>query len=156
VRETREEAGIALELSALSPWSWWITPKEEPKRFDTRFYLAEVPAGTVCTIDDHEAVAFAWLSPSASLRAYEAGDIVLAPPTLATLEDLAPFPSLSAARASVALPLRAVCPRIVSGDDGMVLALPGDPLHDEAERVFPHRTRIVMTDAGRFASTCAE
>jgi 8-oxo-dGTP pyrophosphatase MutT (NUDIX family) len=160
VRETMEEARVSLAASALTPWSWWITPREEPKRFDTRFFLAEVPADTVAVVDEHEAVAFAWLTPRAALSAYSAGEIVLAPPTLATLEDLAPFASLADARAAVTLPLRAVCPRIVSGvgsgagsgDDGLVLALPGDPLHDERERVFPHRTRIVMNAAGRFES----
>ncbi len=152
VRETKEEAGIDVDARALLPWSWWITPEEEPKRFDTRFFIAAVPASAVAVVDEHEAVAFAWLSPPAALAAYARGDIVLAPPTLATLEDLAPYASVDEAARAVRAPVRPVCPKIVSGADGLVLALPGDPLHAVRERVFPGRTRIVMNAAGRFES----
>lgn len=154
IRETLEEAGITVRPRDLKPWSWWITPAEEPKRFDTRFFLCEVRADVVAKIDEHEAVAFGWFTPRGALDAYQRGDIVLAPPTLCTLEDLAPFTSVSDAALSVRRPLRAVCPRIVAAD-GLVLALPGDPLHDVRERAFEVRTRIVMQENGRFASTFA-
>lgn len=159
IRETEEEAGISLmpagmvDVAALHPWSWWITPEAEPKRFDTRFFLAAVPAGTVARIDEQEAVDHVWLTPRGALEAYGRGEIVLAPPTLCTLEDLAAFTSLAEAVASVARPVRPICPRLVTGDD-LVLALPGDVLHDVADPVFAHRTRVVMTANGRFASAC--
>lgn len=152
VRETREEANVDVDASAFFPWAWWITPAEEPKRFDTRFFLCAVPAGTVAVVDDHEAVAFAWLTPKDALQAYGKGEIALAPPTLATLEDLAAFTSVADAARAVARPLRAICPRIVSTDDGLVLALPGDPLHDVREPAFTHRSRFIMNESGRFAS----
>jgi 8-oxo-dGTP pyrophosphatase MutT (NUDIX family) len=158
LRETEEEASISLmkdgvpHVEALHPWSWWITPEAEPKRFDTRFFLAEVPAGTQAVVDEHEAVDHAWLTPRGALAAYEKGEIVLAPPTLATLEDLAPFTSLKDAAASVVHPIRPVCPKLITGLDGLILALPGDELHDVPEPAFPVRTRIVMTENGRFAS----
>ena len=42
---------------------------------------------------------------------------------------------------------------ITQGDDGsVVLALPGDPLHDVKDPCWPHRTRIVARDGGRFVS----
>lgn len=173
IRETAEEAGIHLmtagvvDVGRLHAWSWWITPEAEPKRFDTRFFLAAVSAGTEARIDEHEAVAHAWWTPRGALDAYARGEIVLAPPTLCTLEDLAPFATLGAAIASVARPVRPVCPRLVTGDSALaaagahaagahvaslVLALPGDALHDEPEPVFAGRTRVVMTANGRFAS----
>jgi 8-oxo-dGTP pyrophosphatase MutT (NUDIX family) len=154
VRETKEEAGIDVDPMKLQAWSWWVTPKEEPKRFDTRFFIAPVAAGTVDKIDDHEAVASVWLSPQGALAAYERGEISLAPPTLATLEDLSPFASFDEAAQSVRKPLRAICPRIVS-EESLILALPGDPLHDEKTAVFANRTRIVMDGGGKFRSAVA-
>jgi 8-oxo-dGTP pyrophosphatase MutT (NUDIX family) len=151
-RETQEEAGIGLDPRSFRPWSWWITPEAEPKRFDTRFFLAPVPADTAARIDEHEAVAFAWHSPAEALQAYERGEIVLAPPTLATLEDLVPHRSFEEAAASVARPLPPVCPKLIPHDDGLILALPGDPLHDVPRRAFSRRTRIVMNAHGRFES----
>lgn len=167
LRETEEEAGITLRagqlprVGVLRPWSWWITPEAEPKRFDTRFFLAEVPAGTVARVDEKEAVDHLWLSPRAALEACARREIVLAPPTLCTLEDLAPFQHVNDAADSVRRPIRPVCPRLITPDDGvdgvdsLVLALPGDPLHDVKERAFPDRTRVVMTADGRFASATA-
>src|SRR5262245_44611355 len=54
IRETKEEAGIDVGATALTPWAWWITPEFEPKRFDTRFFLAAVLPETQCVIDEHE------------------------------------------------------------------------------------------------------
>ena len=161
VRETREEAGISLErdrvpdVDALFSWAWWITPESEPKRFDTRFFLAEVPTGTEAQVDAHETVEHVWLTPRGALQAYADGRIQLAPPTLCTLEDLAPHRSIAEAAASVPRPIRAVSPRFVDDSDGVMLVLPGDALHEDPARVFPHRTRVVMTSTGRFASADA-
>ena len=37
--------GLVLRSDLLRPWAHWITPEFEPKRFDTRFFVAAVPAG---------------------------------------------------------------------------------------------------------------
>src|SRR4029453_345901 len=34
-REVFEEAGIQLEAGELLPWANWVTPTDQPKRFDT-------------------------------------------------------------------------------------------------------------------------
>ena len=143
VRETREEAGLDVDPASLVAWSHWITPEQEPKRFDTWFFLAPVPAHTEATIDDHEAVAHAWHSPRAALAAHQRGELLLMPPTLATIEDLAPFHSVQEAAAAVKQPMPTIQPHLIYGDQ-IVLALPGDPLHPARERVFPQRTRIVL------------
>jgi 8-oxo-dGTP pyrophosphatase MutT (NUDIX family) len=155
VRETAEEAGIALAPTSLSWWSHWITPEAEPKRFDTRFFLAQVPADTRCTVDAHEAVSFRWLDPRSVADVYGAGGLVLAPPTLATLEDLAAFSSVADAARAARSPPPMVCPLMVTEDTTLVLALPGDPLHPERARAFERRTRIVMDAHGRFSSQIA-
>src|SRR5436853_1536430 len=48
LRELQEEAGIELDDEAsLIPFSRWITPEQVKIRFDTWFYLAEIPSGAV-------------------------------------------------------------------------------------------------------------
>src|SRR4030088_2422303 len=45
IRELREEAGILLtDPDALVKFSRWITPAQVKTRFDTHFFLAELPA----------------------------------------------------------------------------------------------------------------
>lgn len=39
-REVFEEAGLKLDAATLRPWANWVTPEDQPKRFDTYFYLA--------------------------------------------------------------------------------------------------------------------
>lgn len=154
VRETREEAGLDVDPATLTVWAHWITPEQEPKRFDTWFFLAQAPAHAEAKIDEHEAVEHAWHSPRAALLAQQRGELVLMPPTLATVEDLAAFHSVADAAAAVRHPLPAIQPHLIVGDQ-VILALPGDPLHPARERVFPHRTRIVL-DEGRFQSRVVE
>lgn len=154
VRETKEEAGLDVDPASLAPWAHWITPEAEPKRFDTWFFLAPVAAHTEATIDEHEAVEHAWHSPKAALAAQARGELILMPPTLATVEDLAEFTNVADAAASVRHPLPTIQPHLIYGD-AIILALPGDPLHPERARVFPHRTRIVLHE-GRFVSRLVE
>lgn len=143
------------DVAALHSFAWWITPKEEPKRFDTRFFLAPAPVGQLPRVDRHEATEGDWFSPAAALAAYADGRIQLAPPTLATLEDLTDAPSVEVAAASVRRPLPPIEPALITGEEGLVLALPGDALHDVAAAVSERRTRIVMGTDGRFVSQIA-
>lgn len=82
---------VQLTLEELWPWAHWITPSVEPKRFDTRFLVARMPAHQQASIDAREAVDCRWLSPAAALAAYQSGDIVLPPPTFRILEELDAF-----------------------------------------------------------------
>src|SRR5688500_13513659 len=52
-RETSEEAGLRVAADDLVYWAHWITPSAEPKRFDTHFFVAEVPADQTPAIDHH-------------------------------------------------------------------------------------------------------
>ncbi len=147
-----DDEGLVADVDALRPLAWWVTPKAEPKRYDTRFFLALAPADQVPRVDLHEATEGEWITPAGALAAYRAGRIQLAPPTLATLEDLAGFRDVEAAAAAVQRPLSAIEPALITGDDGLVLALPGDPLHERSDLVSARRTRIVMDEHGRFVS----
>jgi 8-oxo-dGTP pyrophosphatase MutT (NUDIX family) len=147
------ERGLVPDLLGLSAFAWWVTPEAEPKRYDTRFFLAMAPADQMASIDAHEVTEGDWMAPDDALRRYQAGEIYLAPPTLATLEDLAGADDLDAARSRAKRPLRPIMPILHHEDDGMVLSLPGDPLHPESEAIWPEvRSRFVLAEGNRFAS----
>src|SRR3712207_1025421 len=40
-----QRRGLVLRADLFRPWNHWITPEVEPKRFDTRFFVAALPQG---------------------------------------------------------------------------------------------------------------
>jgi 8-oxo-dGTP pyrophosphatase MutT (NUDIX family) len=149
-------AGLVPDVEALQAIAWWITPEAEPRRYDTRFFFAVVPSlqRHDAGVDGHEVTEGAWLTPRGALDAYAAGSVKLAPPTLVTLEELAAHATIDAVRAA-RWPLRAIRPILGDEDGRMVLSLPGDPRHEVDEPLWPHRTRVVVDDQGRFRSASA-
>ena len=81
--------GLVLRADLLRPWSRWITPVVEPRRFDTRFFAAALPAGQRTRDVGGEASEVAWVRPAEALQAGERGEIRLFPPTAVTLSELA-------------------------------------------------------------------
>jgi len=145
--------GLVVDLEALHAFSWWLTPKAEPKRYDTRFFFAVAPDGQVASHDEYETTDSSWMTPREALDAYAKKEIVLAPPTLVTLEELVGVASLDDVKARAMRPLRQITPVLTQDDDGqLVIAMPGDPLHGEPDRAFKSRTRVTMVAPGRFAS----
>lgn len=94
VRETLEECGITLDPDTLVLTSRWITPTGIPKRFDTWFYLAQVPREATVTIDGREIVEAMWIAPAEALARK---DLRLVFPTIKNLEAITPFDSTDAA-----------------------------------------------------------
>lgn len=138
---------VKIDSTALTPYARWITPKMESRRFDTRFYVAVLPEGQSASHDGTETTSAAWLRPAGAIEDMLAGRIKLAPPTVRTLHWLAQFDdakSVIADALSRKPPL--VRPRLVTGDHGWFLALPGDPEHPESEPVLPGATRMVFDD----------
>ncbi len=110
-----ERRGLVLRSDLLRPFAHWITPEVEPKRFDTRFFLAELPAGQVCRHVGTEADDRLWVRPR---DAMDRG-LGMLPPTWAALEQLAPFPDVAAALAAERT-VTPVAPRVVLRDDGSI------------------------------------
>jgi 8-oxo-dGTP pyrophosphatase MutT (NUDIX family) len=114
--------GLVLRADLLRPFAHWITPEVEPKRFDTRFFLAEMPAGQVCRDVGGEADERLWVRVSGAL---EQG-LTLMPPTHNSLRDLGPYPDV---RSALDDPreVTLVAPKLVVMPDGTVRFLvPGD------------------------------
>jgi 8-oxo-dGTP pyrophosphatase MutT (NUDIX family) len=146
------ERGRKLDLAALIPFSRWVTPEAESRRFDARFFLARAPEGVEPISDDHEAVRVLYASPSQLLAQFERDEIALFPPTHRSLELLAGVRSVNDAFALAASSsLEVICPRFLIDDGAPVLALPGDPKHEVSQRRVAGGSRYVLVD-GRWAS----
>lgn len=120
--ELLSRRGLVLRADLLRPLAHWITPEVESKRFDTRFFLAEMPAGQVCRDVGGEADERVWVAPRTALE----GGFHLMPPTIAALTDLASYDDVGAVLASERA-VRPVLPKILVEDDGGIrFLLPGD------------------------------
>jgi len=107
-----EAEGLVLDLSGVHYVSHWITPPGfTARRFDTRFFVAEVPPDQVASHDAAETVESTWTAPAEALARGAAGEIHLVIPTIANLEALARFSStaelVAAARAIGSVPVAA-------------------------------------------------
>jgi 8-oxo-dGTP pyrophosphatase MutT (NUDIX family) len=102
VREVAEETGVRLAVAELVPWTRWITPEFEPRRFDTYFFLAALPAGQEPAGVSAESDHVAWLRPADAVARFVTGEIGMLPPTVVTLEELAGYGSVAAALAAAA------------------------------------------------------
>lgn len=138
---------LRLDTRSVLPWSRWVTPKlasVSSKRFDTRFFVAAVPAVQTARHDDYEATASVWLGPRTALEQYRDGHIELAPPQIMSLAHLARHTSV----ASVLAEARGKSPALVQpepydDEQGVrVLCYPGDPRHSVHERALPGPTRL--------------
>ena len=123
VRETFEECGLRLRAEDLVPWSRWITPEAAPRRYDTWFFVAAVPAGQSVAIGAAESDVAEWLRPALALDAARAGRITLLPPTAVTLAELASFASVAEVLAECR-PVDARMPVVVVEDGQVWLEFP--------------------------------
>jgi 8-oxo-dGTP pyrophosphatase MutT (NUDIX family) len=132
LRELQEEAGIELpDGHPLVPFSRWITPREIKIRFDTWFYLAELPDGCEPAVDGHECVDLRWVTPAAALKAHQNDELLLVFPTIRSLEQIGRFETASELVAHAQeLTVEPIEPRIrIEGEVARVL-LPGDDGYD--------------------------
>jgi 8-oxo-dGTP pyrophosphatase MutT (NUDIX family) len=80
---------LALRTDMVRPWANWITPEARPRRYDTRFFVAELPAGQTADDQSTEISEAYWRRPSVLLDDGRAGEVQLMAPTRTCLEELA-------------------------------------------------------------------
>ena len=107
-REIAEETDVGLPLEQIHPWARWITPEAEPRRYDTYFFVAVVPAGSVAAAVTGEASHADWIPISQALAEYEQGSRPMLPPTVLNLIEVSGF--ATAAEVLVAAANRSVRP----------------------------------------------
>jgi len=90
-RDVLETLDVSLDAGALEYNGHWLTPECEPRRYETRFFTAEVAGNAQVTPHEKEMVDALWLTPADALTRNREGTLPLVFPTLFTLEELEPF-----------------------------------------------------------------
>jgi len=140
------DAGLRLQTRSVAPWSRWITPKMpsiSSKRFDTRFFVAALPAHQTASHDNIETTQSVWLTPRAALEQYWTRAIEMAPPQIMTLAHLSRFADVAGAlEAARRLAPALIQPEPFDENGERVLTYPGDPWHSVKARAMPGPTRL--------------
>lgn len=125
--ELAERERLTFATDALTPWAHWITPEAMPKRFDTHFYLAEMPAAQEAAYDHLETTDGVWITPEAASAGYERGDFPLVFAQIHQLRELHGLGSFGEAHVRFAghAP-RTIMPRVVERNGAMVILLPDE------------------------------
>jgi 8-oxo-dGTP pyrophosphatase MutT (NUDIX family) len=122
---------LVLTTDAIHYVSHWITPVGEPRRFDTRFFVARAPQAQEPLHDDHETIESLWVRPADALARVRAGELAMIPPTMKNLEFLLPNATADAALAAAGRleTPRPILPKLRVNADGRVtgVILPDDP-----------------------------
>jgi 8-oxo-dGTP pyrophosphatase MutT (NUDIX family) len=130
-----QENNLILAYDALQYFSFWVTPRELPKRFSTRFFIAVLPRGQVATHCGGELTDSCWISASEAIVASNAGKITLPQPTVETLHDLRKFRSIDAMLGWAAQRrisgVRAFRPAIITVDGCKQVVMPDSPHYPE-------------------------
>ncbi len=113
--------GLELRTDLLRPWSRWITPEFERRRYDTWFFVAALPAGQDSRHVTTEADEARWLPVA------DTAELVMLPPTRITLDQFAAYPDVAA---------------VLAAGDGRDAGRPVQPWFDG------NRLRFPVPDAG--------
>jgi len=123
---------LVLRSDLLGGWARWITPEFESRRYDTWFFVAALPPGQRTRNASTEAESTVWLRPEEAVAGYDDGELLMMPPTIATLRQLCGYGSAAEVlEASAARDLSPVLARATLDGDEVVLSWPG---HDEFTR----------------------
>jgi 8-oxo-dGTP pyrophosphatase MutT (NUDIX family) len=112
-----EELGLTPAVDELVMFARWVTPAQLRRRFDARFYLAQLPEGQSVHPQEGEVTDWRWIAPSHALTN---PDITLVYATRAVLESVAGARDISTlfAQARELKEIPTVEPRVVQTEGG--------------------------------------
>jgi 8-oxo-dGTP pyrophosphatase MutT (NUDIX family) len=84
-----ESENLFCDLSWTVYLDHWVTPEIYSMRFDTRFYVAALPAHQASLASSEEVTHSVWIQPAAALAQIHRRDFPILPPTTVVLERLA-------------------------------------------------------------------
>lgn len=108
--------GLVLRADLLGAWSHWITPDFEPRRYDTRFFVATVPRGQSVGSLPGEADRGEWTDLASVLSAVRDKEAAMLPPTWITCQELAALDPEAVVGAAAARTIAPIQPRVVEVD----------------------------------------
>ncbi len=128
---------LPLRCEQLHYVSHWVTPTTFDKRYSTRFFLAELPAGQVAKHCSGELTDSLWSTASDMLLAGRRGEVKVPYATVKTLESVARYKTLASlvdwARSCAEWGITSVMPVQIKRDGRQVYVLPGDRDYPGAE-----------------------
>jgi 8-oxo-dGTP pyrophosphatase MutT (NUDIX family) len=89
------EHGLAIDGDLIRPWARWITPAIVPTRYDTRFFVAALPANAEAIDLTTESSTAYWASAADALSARDRGEHDLVPPTIAMLKSILSYSTVA-------------------------------------------------------------
>jgi 8-oxo-dGTP pyrophosphatase MutT (NUDIX family) len=125
LRETSEETGVVLTEPDLYLWAHWITPEFEPRRYDTTFFLAAMPDDQEATDISGETDHADWSTPGEALAAERSRRILMLPPTMSILIELADLATVAEAISqTIDRKIEPVLPQLVETESGWQFQYP--------------------------------
>jgi 8-oxo-dGTP pyrophosphatase MutT (NUDIX family) len=126
-----QDDGWRLALDAIVPFAQIVTPRSEPRRFDTHFFLADLPAWAEARPAEAESDELVWATVAQALARGLTGGLVLLPPTWLILMQLEAFDSAASVLAwARGRAIERVEPRLTSTAEARLITIPvgGDEL----------------------------
>lgn len=121
---------LQLYCDQLHYFSHWLTPITQPRRYSTRFFLAQLPQGQIAAHCGGELTESRWTTAHDMLEAGREGEVELHFPTVKTLELIARHKTLDAllewGRSCVQWGVTSMLPAIILRDGQREIVLPGD------------------------------
>ncbi|MET1132169.1 MAG: NUDIX hydrolase [Aeromicrobium sp.] len=107
---------LVLRADLLGAWAHWITPALEPRRYDTRFFVAALPRGQRIGTVSTEADKSLWAPLSEVLARVDAGGAAMMPPTVVTCRELSTLSATEVLAAAAEREIRPIEPQFVQQD----------------------------------------
>ncbi|HEX7307316.1 NUDIX hydrolase [Lentzea sp.] len=115
--------GLVLRADLLRPWANWVTPVEEPRRYDTRFFVAALPSGQRADGETTEASDASWQTPAEAVADAAEGRRMLMPPTWRTLDEVGALGSVEKVMAEERS-VEKIIPKLIREGDVVRVVLP--------------------------------
>ena len=132
--EICKKENLSLNLNNIERFSHWITPEIEIKRFDTRFFIAYIPAKQTERHDGNEITDSVWISPKKALDRSLNGKMPMIMPTISNLKQCLEFDSgqklLEHQSKLTNDDIPSILPKFFKNEGKWVGLLPGDEDYD--------------------------
>jgi 8-oxo-dGTP pyrophosphatase MutT (NUDIX family) len=113
--------GLVLRSDLIGAWAHWITPTFEPRRYDTRFFVAALPKGQRVGEMSREADHASWSPVREVLDRVEAGEAAMMPPTVVACREVAEHTAATIVAAAAERTILTIVPRLVEVDGELFL-----------------------------------
>ena len=132
--DAAERLDAHFDLSTVHHVGRWITPIGPTRRYDTHFFVAELPAGQRASHDGVEAVGLEWVRAGDALDRWRSGELRMLPPTVCMLQQLARYATAAEVLdAAASAPAPGAVARTTGSEFGdYAVMLPGDPGYEAA------------------------